>query len=58
MSDLRPERDIRRRSREQENAEAEDRDYSNWVKAIGSEGMSSEQVEEYLEEYGWNQMDE
>jgi hypothetical protein len=58
MSSLRPERDVRRRLKQDEDSATEDRPYAEWAKDIGPEDMSPERVEEYLQEYGWNQMDE
>jgi hypothetical protein len=58
MTNSRPERDVRRKMKQDEDSEAEDRDYADWAKDIGPEGMSPERVEEYLQEYGWNHMDE
>jgi hypothetical protein len=58
MSDLRPERDVRRKIREDEEAVAEDRDYADWVKDIGPEDMDRGRVVENLETYGFEVMDE
>jgi len=58
MSSPNPEREVRLRAKLQEESEAKDRDYAEWAKDIGPGDMSPEQVEEYLEEYGWDHMDE
>jgi hypothetical protein len=58
MSDLRPERDVRRKIHEDEKAIAEDRDYADWVKDLGPEDMDRGRVVENLEAYGFEVMDE
>jgi len=58
MSDLRPERDVRKEIADEEKTVDEDRDYAEWVEEIGPEEMDRKIVVENLEDYGWEVMGE